>query len=46
MFSVLLFSSAQHRDDERSHMFENGKWGGYGEATECKQRQKWEAPLW
>lgn len=27
-------------------MSKNSKWGGYGEAIEQKQRQKWEVPLW
>ena len=26
MFSVVLFPSAQHRDNEMDHMFKHGKW--------------------
>ena len=46
MFSVVCFPFAQHRDDEMDHVSKNSKWGGCGEATESKQRQQWEVPLW
>lgn len=44
MFSVMLFSSSQHRGDEKGHMAKSSKQGGWREAIGQKQRQKWEVP--
>lgn len=43
MFSVVLFPSAQHRDNEMDHMSKHGKWGEYGEAIERNKCKSGEA---
>lgn len=44
MFSVVLFPSAQHRDNEMDHMFKHGKWGEYGEAIEQNKCKSGKSP--
>ena len=39
MFSVVLFPSAQHRDNEMDHMSKHGKWGEYGEEKKGRREE-------
>lgn len=44
MFSVVLFPSAQRKDNEMDHMSKHGKWGEYGEAIEQNKSKSGKSP--